>query len=142
MTEYITTKKEALEEFIVKMEERLAEENVQRMTGYNRIVNEEAQKILKRLYRRRVLEEERVEEKPWMNEEIRQKVKERKNLNRMKRNERNPTTLHRLEALYEEKKKEVMVLVKEAITEYEIKITNEIKNNKNEVWKNIKKLTK
>ena len=62
MAEYITAKKKALGEFIVRMEERLAEENVQRVTDYNRVINEEAQSTLKRTYRRLLLNKERLED--------------------------------------------------------------------------------
>ena len=140
ITDYITTKKEVLEKFIVKMEESLTSKRVERMEELDKMVEEEMQRSLKRSYKKKVLEEEQIEEKPWINDEIREKIKERKKWNRLKRNENNPEERQRLETLYEEKKKEVMKLVKEEVTDYEINLTQEVKRNRNEVWKNIAKL--
>ena len=76
-----------------------------------------------------------------MTPEIRIGIKERKKLNRLKRNESNIQLRNELEEKYKRKKKEVQSMIKEKITKHEIKKTSEIKSDRNnKLWENIKKL--
>lgn len=139
-TEYIATDDKAMKRFIRGMEERLVNNPVQRMEELDIIINVEKEESLVKTYRRKINDEDEIEEKPWVNDEIRQGVRERQSLNRRKRNVARQEDRLRLERLYDAKKKEVMALVKEAITSYEIKLAEEIRENRNKIWPNIEKL--
>ena len=88
-----------------------------------------------------MIQDTKIKEKPWVTPEIRIGIKERKKLNRLKRNESNIQLRNELEEKYKRKKKEVQSMIKEKITKHEIKKTSEIKSDRNnKLWENIKKL--
>ncbi|XP_064102661.1 chromosome partition protein Smc-like [Macrobrachium nipponense] len=137
---YFKTDEDNLNDFIKKLEEILIDKDTDRITEMDSSIKEVAEDKLVRTYRRKMLVEEKVEEQPWFSEEIRKGIKERKELNRKKRNERDNVVKESLEKKYMQKKKEVQLLIREEITIYEKKITEEIRRNKNkELWENIEK---
>ena len=69
----------------------------------NRIMSEVKQDKLKRKYRRKIVQENKVKEQPSVNEDIRRGIKERKELIRRKRNEKNVNEQKKLEEKYIEK---------------------------------------
>merc|ERR1711915_1023572 len=88
-------------------------------------------------------DEEKKEERPWMNDNIREEMKLKREINRKKRNTKDEKEKANLERKYKEQKEIVKRLIREGITNYEIKITNEIKEDGNsgrKLWENINKL--
>ena len=67
------------------MEGKLRLEEVSRIENMNKIMNEVKEDKLKKRYRRKIVQENKVKEEPWLNEDIRRGIKERKELNRRKR---------------------------------------------------------
>ena len=106
----------------------------------NSILAQARNETLTKRYKRKVTPDYEKKEQTWVNEDIRRKIKERKESNRRKRNERNKDKQKKLETKYIQKKKEVQKLVKESITTYEKMLTEEIKRDKNKLWVNIDKL--
>ena len=104
---------------------------------------EAADEILKKKIRKRVSEEgewTRIE-CAWMNEEIRESIKKRRNINRKKRKCKNPIEKEELENEYQLQTEVVQKMIREAKEKYEMELTNEVMEDKgNEtVWKNISK---
>lgn len=69
-------------------------------------------------------------EMPWCNAHIRKEIKLRKQYNRLARNEKDEEKKKKLIALYSEQKCKVQLIIKNEITKYERKITNDIRFNK------------
>ena len=67
-------------------------------------------------------------------------IKERKSRNRKIRNNVEENNKEQLEKEYKEQKDKVSKMVREAITLYEKRNSEEIANNRNKVWENVKKL--
>ena len=100
-----------------------------------------ADRTLKRSFKKRIMKNRDIEEPVWMTKDILMKIKERKALNREKRNERDIVKKGQLEELYVWKKRQVQVMIQEAMTTHELKITKDIKQDKRrKVWDNIKLL--
>ena len=104
-----------------------------------------ADSILKKLYKRRIGidNDEIIVEKPWFTEEIRSEMKKTKELNRKKRNCKTIKEKETYTKEWEEQRIKYKLMIKKAIEDYEIKITNDIKNSDNRgklLWKNINKL--
>ena len=70
------------------------------------------------------------EENAWLNKEIKNAIKLRKSYNRQKRNENNEVKKNVLGNLYNEQKKRVQSLIRDAITKHEIKTTKERSSKK------------
>ena len=77
-----------------------------------------------------------------MNEEIRESIKKRRNINRKKRKCKNPIEKKELENKCQLQKEEVQKMIREAKEKYEMKLTNEVMEDKGNgtVWKNMNKL--
>lgn len=128
---YLSDKEKDIEELVDEIENKW-EENYPKQTQK---LMEEVERItykkLEKTIRRREGTEKghRVIENIWMTNEIRDEIKKRKELNRRKRNcvdERK----EELEKQYLNKKYTVQKLIRDAKYKYEVKITNEIKNDK------------
>ena len=91
-------------------------------------------------YKRRLLKNnQRKSDAPWVNDEIRNEVKKRNKLNKEKRN-RNHVTKREL---YIKQKKIVQTKIREQMNIYEMKITNDIRQDRSrgkKIWENINKL--
>ena len=129
-----------MEKYIKCVEERININRVDKITDMNSILVQARNEALTKRYKRKVASDDEKKEQPRVNEEIRRKIKERKEGNRRKRNERNKDKRKELETKYIQKKEEVQKLVKESITAYEKMITEEVKRDKNKLWVNINKL--
>ena len=81
-------------------------------------------------------------ENPWMNEEIREEINERKKINRKKRNCINPKVKENLENKYQAQKERVQIMIREAKERYELELTKEIMEDRGNgtLWRNIDKL--
>ena len=105
---------------------------------------EGADKILAKKFKRRVagVGEEKYEEKKWFNNEIREAIKKRRKLNRERRNCKDEGRRRELEDEYNNQRKVVQKLVREAIIKYEIELAKEIRKDKSRgrMWKNMKKI--
>ncbi|KAK3867211.1 hypothetical protein Pcinc_004102 [Petrolisthes cinctipes] len=106
-------------------------------------MKEQAEQVLKKTYKRRENITQKVTEPPWINDEIRKKISQRRNMNKRKRNAETPEVKEEMQRLYKEKKNEVQTLIKEEIYKHERKITDEIKNSSEKgkrIWEHINKL--
>ena len=88
----------------------------------NRVIREAAEENLKTKYRRRK-GTERGKEQPWMNEEIRRGIKERRKLNKIHRNCRNEQDREDAWKNYSEQKEIVKRLIAEEIRIFELRVT-------------------
>ena len=142
---FMKTDKESLHRFSAEVDARLFYDNVENISELNDVISQSAKELLQAKYRKRVDQEKRVKEPPWITKEIKKKIKERRNINRQKRNSQDTEEKRVLSNVYQKKKKEVQKLVKEAITKNEMKITAEVRSSKNKsksLWENIDKLRK
>ena len=140
---YIKTDQESLEKFAVEMQRRLQTKDAETFEELNKKIEEVSESTLKAVYQRRVNQKHSVTEQPWITVQIREEIKKRKELNRKKRNEENQREKSLIDNAYRDQKRKVKILVKEAITISEKKITNDIRDSKNRskaMWKNIDKL--
>ena len=140
---YIKTDQESLEKFAVEMQRRLQTKDAESFEELNKKIEEVSESTLKAIYQRRVNQKHNVTEQPWITVQIRDEIKKRKELNRKQRNEENQREKGLIDNAYRDQKRKVKILVKEAITVSEKKITNDIKDSKNRskaMWKNIDKL--
>ena len=127
---YYRTDEESLEHFTVEIQRRLKIEDIQCFEQLNKVIREVADDLLKAVYRRRYDKKEEKIEQPWITKEIQEAIKKRKELNRKKRNEQSYRERDRLNKEYLIQKKNVQLLVKEAITSFEKKIM-ELRKSKN-----------
>ena len=145
ITEYYTNDIEALIRFKNEVEERWTRTKVNNIKEMDESLVECANIILKRLHKRRVGTEndEKVLEKPWFTEEIRSEIKKKRDLNRKKRNCKNIEEKEILTREWKAQKEKAQLAIRQAIEQYEIKLTNDIKSKGNKgklLWENINKL--
>ena len=143
--EYMKTDEKSLQKFSAEMKKQLPKKQIKRFEELNQMMKEAADKTLKAVYKRRVLDMERIKEPPWITEEIREEIKKRKELNRKRRRMKKQPESETLYEEYKLQKQKVKLLVKKAITESEKKITYEIRTSRNKsktMWENIDKLRK
>ena len=131
-TVYYKKDEESLKSYKSEVEDRLKDKGFLRMKDLNRTMKEVADSKLKRVYRRKVIKREQTHEAepPWITEEIRQGIKQRKKCNKEKRNSRHEGEGDLLEENYQKAKRETQNMIKEAIYRYEDKTTKEIKDSK------------
>ena len=77
------------------------------MKEFNTTLKEAADKTLKKIYRRKILNnnDKEVQEPPWINEDIKNGIKERRIYNRAKRNAKNDEMKKVYQERYEEEKR-------------------------------------
>ena len=142
--EYFTTNKSALKIFREKLEQFWKDNKIQTINEMDKSILKVARDTLLRVYKRKMSgDEDKKEERPWMNDNIREEMKLKREINRKKRNTKDEKEKANLERKYKEQKEIVKRLIREGITNYEIKITNEIKEDGNsgrKLWENINKL--
>ena len=140
---YCAVDDKSLREFVKGMEESLNQKSINNIIEMDNLKEQIAKDKLERVYKRKMLKDGEIpiQEQPWVTDRIRNGIKERRKLNRKKRDARNEDERKRLEEEYLMKKREVQILVKEEITNYEQKETREIRKNRNKVWENIDRLT-
>ena len=126
--EYYRKGESALKEFGEEVEKIWSTRNIESVEEMTLSMIEAADRTLKKKVRKRVSEEGiwRKIESPWMNEEIREAMKERKKINRKKRKCKNPKEKEILEIKYQAQKERVQIMIREAMEKYEITLTKEI----------------
>ena len=75
-----------------------------------------------------------------MTKQIKKEISKRRQINKKRRKEKDPTVKQNLKAEYHIQKEKVQIMVQEEIENFEIKITNKILNDKNrsrKIWKHI-----
>ena len=140
--EYHRTDKESLRIYKDKLETKIRNRDIT-ITELNTAIRTTADETLKQTYRRRLIKQQcGFQEPPWMNDNIRQQIQRRKELNRKTRGATDPAEKERLHNTYLQQKKRVQHLIKEEMYKHEIKVTNEIKENKesSKLWESINKL--
>ena len=119
----------------------MGEKNVVDLTEMLGTEEKIAKEILLKKYRRKQINNEnKTEESPWMNEQIRKEIKKRIEWNKAARNAKSESERSRLEIKYKEQKEKVQNLIRRGMEEYEIKITKEIRektNKQKKLWENI-----
>ena len=106
------------------------------------IIKRNANCFLKKKMKRSTNKKDLKCEPIWMNTEIKQRIKERKEYNRKKRNSTDPSEIERYNEIYKQKKLEARILIKREKEKYERQITDEIKKDKSGKgwWEQINKL--
>ena len=132
---------ERLGNFVQDMEEemRKMENEDINMHKIDTAMTAAANKHTKKKIRKRNHRKERGrQDAVWMNRNIREEIKLRKRYNRLKRSNLDPNTEEQFKKRYQEQKMKVKELVREEITKHELKITDEIKRDRNrKLWENI-----
>ena len=143
---YKLNSEELKTDFLNKMEEDInmhinmegnAMENLETMMRQN------ADDILKKTFKRRTTVDGKSLEPVWFTREIKEKINQRKKYNRLKRNEQDETKKAEYYELYKKNKLEARLAIMKSKKNYEEKLTEEIKNNKNSGrrwWEQINKL--
>ena len=75
---YYSKKEQDLEKYIKCVEERIKINRVDRIEDMNSILVQARNETLTKRYKRKVTPDYERKEQPWVNEEIRRKIKERK----------------------------------------------------------------
>ena len=141
--EYYKTDKSSLEMFRKRLEEKVVRNKMESMDELEKKMKETADAVLKSVYRRREKKAGDGEEPAWINEEIREEIKERKRLNRNRRNAECIEEEARWKALYLEQKTKVQIKIRKEMYKQEEKITEEIKDKKDgrkKMWEYIRML--
>ena len=137
---YYKTDEKSLNEYREEIKSMINDREVRNMEEFDEIVEEAAKKILQTKYRRKKVGKKQIRIEPeWINENIRNEIRKRKKLNRQKRNLVGEEK-ERVKLLYLQQKEKAQEVIKEAIREHETKKVNEIKKDRNKVFKNIEKL--
>ncbi len=85
-TEYYRTDEESLKKYTLALETQILNKNISNITDFNKLVKEVADSSLKKKYKRKTKQDQKLHEPPWMTHEIRTNIKKRKEYNRKKRN--------------------------------------------------------
>ena len=135
---YTSLNQEKIKTFVENFEERLRNIEDQNLEKFDELIEELSDKLLKtKIVKSRRKEKGKIEP-IWLNKEIKNEIKNRKKYNKLKRNCLNEIEKDYFESKYLEHKEKVKLMVKNEITKYEIKITDEIKADKNRrLWQNI-----
>ena len=135
---YMSLNERKMEAFIRDFETELQNTTDITLEKYDELIIKISDKILKtKVIKSRKGEKGKVEP-IWMNKEIKNEIKERKKYNKLKRYCLNNQESDHYEKKYIEHKTKVQSLIKEEITKYEKRITEEIKADKSKkMWENI-----
>lgn len=142
--EYYKRDKEALTGYKAELERKVNNKEIRCIQELEDTIKEVANRTLKRVYKRKIVEgQERDEEPPWFTEQIRAEIKERRRFNRNRRNAISEEEKNRWKIQYEQQKSRVQLLIRKEIYVHEEKIVEEIKKDKSNgknTWKYIKML--
>ena len=139
--EYYKVSEDLKDRFLEGMEERINEYGrVDSISKFDDIMESNAEAITKRSFIKRYHNGK--PDPPWFTRGIRENIKFRKHLSKQWRLSENENDKVRYKNEYKEQKRVVQHLVKEGITKYEKKLTDEIRENKNRnnLWQCINKL--
>jgi len=131
-----------MECFVEEFEKQIEEGRVNNIEQFEVTLKECADRTLKRTIRRKEEVREEKFEPIWMNDAIREQIKNRRKLNRMRRTADEPELRQQYWDEYKIQKEKVKVLVKKAKIEHEKKISKEIREDKTgkKMWDMIGKL--
>lgn len=136
--EFYSIKEELLEKFKKEMEEKMQGRQARRIENLNSSIKEVANVVLKRTRKKRTEKDKQRVDPIWITKKIVESIKERKALNRSKRNESDDIRRGQLEQMYRCKKIQVQEMIREEMSKHEIKKTEEIKKDKSrKLWENI-----
>ena len=108
----------------------------------NELIGNSASETLKAFYTRKVIENNcKITEPIWMNKEIRNEIKERKGINRLRRNTTEREEKAKLFEIYQIQKIKLQNLIKEEMYKHEEKITREIRERETTGERNCGKLS-
>ena len=140
--EFYKTDEISLNRYVRALETKITGRNTDHINTLNEAIKETADEILRKTYRKKVIEgETKVEEPPWINNDIRKEIKKRKQLNRRKRNAQDIQEKEQLNEMYKKQKQIVQNLIKQEMYRHVAKLTKEMKEDKsNKLWDNINKL--
>ena len=111
------------------------------MEKFDDILGGCAERTLKKRFIKRFKENNKPEA-VWFTTKMKDSIKLRRQYNRLVRNASNNEDKATFKILYDEQKRKTSMLIKEGISNYEIKITERLKqqNNSTDMWKDINKL--
>ena len=143
---YYSMKEADLKTFTTELKNKWENTENKNMQERLKDIEEIAEKNLKRVARRKIGGEKkfRIADKIWMNDEIRNEMKLKSQLNRRKRYGKNHKEKEQLMKKWINKKNHVQKLIRDAKSKYEIDMTKKMKEKSNrgkDVWKNINKIS-
>ena len=136
---YLTMNEDALKEYTKEMEKMIEHNRTTDIGEFNKLIQTAADKTLKRK-RKTQNNKKDGSECLWITKEIKTGIKERKKINRERRNETNERKREVLWEKYIEKKVEVQRKIREAVTKHEKKVTEDIRKDNKKMWMNINTL--
>lgn len=140
--EYLNVKDGTLmHEFVGRVESELVDKSNINMAEFDDIIGKHAKDCLTKRVRIRKDKSNKIAEPSWMNNNIRDEIKYRRELNRKKRRSEGEER-DRISELYIQQKAAVKILVRDEKSKYEKAIAQEIKANDNpkKMWDMIKKM--
>ena len=112
--EYYKTDANSLDTYVAKLEESIEAQEISTIEQLNELIGKSTDETSKATYKRKVIEGEcKITEPVWMNEQTRQGIKERRRLNRKRRNTAGKEEKQMLEKLYRTQKHKVQSLIKQ-----------------------------
>ena len=111
-------------QFSTEMKKSLELQDIEQFEGLNKVMKEFPDKTLRATYCRKISNKQDVKEQPWISPEIWKAINKRKEINRKSRNTQNMKEREELSQDYIEQKYKAQLLVKDAVTKYEKKITD------------------
>ena len=139
---YYRKDKDAMKEFGDEVEKRWREKKIEKVEEMVTDMKEAADKILKKNFKRRIGDEGggKIVARRWMTDEIMKGMKERRRINRERRNCEDETKKKELNKAYEEQKWKVKGMVKKAVEEDEMRLKKEIEEGDrsgSKIWENL-----
>ena len=139
--DYFSVKDSLRDEFVQKVEDLIMEQGiVQTMDSFDRIMEESAESVTKRMLIKRYHKQE--PEPHWFTKEMKDNIRQRKFYSKKWRTATDIDRKKEYELEYKKQKRKVQELVREGITSSEKKLTRDIREGKNGkmLWKTINKL--
>ena len=129
----------AINKYVHYVEENTSQLESYDMTKFNEIIKEGIEKHLKRTIKKKVKHDGSTEPM-WITKEIKSEISKKREINKCYRKEMDNENKLILKKQVEEQKKKAQILVKNAIENYEIHISNKIMNDENrskKIWEHI-----
>ena len=110
--EYCSVDKKDLEIYSREVEQRVRDKGIDSIRELNKVIGEVADEKLKKTYSRKLGQQKDSKDPPWVTEEVRSEIKERKRINRLQRNETNEQLKEQYGKQYEMQKEKVKSIVR------------------------------
>ena len=141
--EYFNVKDDQKDAFLTEFLDSVGNEKVENMNmeKFDDILGGCAERTLKKRFIKRFKENNKPEA-VWFTTKMKDSIKLHRQYNRLVRNASNNEDKATFKILYDEQRRKTSMLIKEGISNYEIKITERLKqqNNSTDMWKDINKL--